>query len=392
MSLSDLPLSYCTNVHPGRTVAQVKEGLHQYARPVRKALDRPLAAGLWLARSVVNELLTSTSETRRFRDELHKLDLTCHTLNAFPYGDFHEQRVKEKVYLPGWARAERLSYTLDCAKVLSHLLPEGGEGSISTMPLGFKPFLQPPQFMEHCCQNLIRCAEGLDRIRHSTGKVIRLAIEPEPLCLLETTQEAIDFFKTIWSQAQTIDKLDVVREHLGLCFDVCHQAVEFENVGDSIGALAEAGVRINKVHVSCALQWDSPGDPEGRDALRRYIEPRYLHQTFAKLPDGKLATAVDLNADLLDHPDSSFQSAPAWRVHFHVPVNAETLGPLKTTRPALREALTAVRKLDYAPHLEVETYTWNVLPGQEKTDLVEGLTQEMQATHELLAQVAHVGR
>src|SRR5207244_10977693 len=138
MSFSSLPLSFCTNVHPGRSVAEVEEGLNRYTVAVAKAFGRPLSAGLWLARPVVNELLASETALMRFADGLRRRNLTCHTLNAFPYGAFHGARVKEQVYLPDWSQPQRLEYTLQCAKVLAALLPAGGEGSISTVPLGFK--------------------------------------------------------------------------------------------------------------------------------------------------------------------------------------------------------------------------------------------------------------
>ena len=386
MSLSPLPLSYCTNVHPGRSLAEVEAGLDRYTTAVRERLGKPLAAGLWLAKPVVDEILGAPGTVRQFADGLARRGLTCHTLNAFPYGDFHGPRVKENVYLPDWADARRLEYTLRCAAVLAELLPGGVEGSISTLPLGFKPFRHRPDFMDAAADRLIDCAVRLADLRDRGGKLIRLAIEPEPLCLLETTQEAIELFRLLWRRAEQQKRLEAVREHLGLCYDVCHQAVEFEDVAASIRALSAAQIRINKVHISCALELDRPlENREGRDALKRYIEPRYLHQTTARTADGQVVRAVDLNEQLVEQPPADFASAPQWRVHFHVPVDAERLGPLATTRPALREALAAVGALDYAPHLEVETYTWEVLPGGNTPDLVEGITRELVATGDLLA-------
>ena len=148
MSLSQLPLSYCTNVHPGRSVAEVEAGLERYTIPVQKRFSQPLAAGLWLAKPVVTELLATPDGVRRFAEGLSKRGLTCHTLNAFPFGDFHGTRVKENVYLPDWTSDDRLQYTLQCATVLAELLPEGGESSISTLPLGFKAFKHPPDFLD----------------------------------------------------------------------------------------------------------------------------------------------------------------------------------------------------------------------------------------------------
>jgi hypothetical protein len=175
-----------------------------------------------------------------------------------------------------------------------------------------------------------------------------------------------------------------------VCYDVCHQAVEFEAAGEAVMAIDRAGIRINKVHVSCALQLDRPGDnADGRAALRRYVEPRYLHQTTARTPGGAVARFIDLSGDFIDNPPAEFRDAPAWRVHFHVPVDAERIGPLATTRPDLRDALAAVAKLDYAPHLEVETYTWDVMPGRQQVDLADALAREIRAARSMLEAVGN---
>jgi hypothetical protein len=382
MSLSHLPLSYCTNVHPGRSVAEVEAGLDRYTINIARAYGQPLAAGLWLANPVVNELLAATDGVSRFAEGLARRSLTSHTLNAFPYGDFHGPRVKEQVYLPDWTKPQRLDYTERCATILAALLPRGvDEGSISTLPLGFKEFDHPRDFLDTAADALIECARRLDRLRRNTGKLIRLAVEPEPMCAVETTAEAITFFDRLRRRAGDADQA-FVREHVGLCYDVCHQAVEFEEIGDSIGALDAAGVRINKVHLSCAIELTNPaGNAAGRRALRRYVEPRYLHQTTARLSDGTVARVRDLTEDVVDSPPAELLAAAAWRVHFHVPVDAEHLGPLRTTRAALKQALAAVASLSYAPHLEVETYTWEVLPDAPAgPDLVQGLTRELLAT------------
>jgi sugar phosphate isomerase/epimerase len=386
MSLSSLPLSYCTNVHPGRSVAEVEAGLDRYTVAVARAFGRPLAAGLWLAEALVAELLSTPDGVARFTDGIRRRGLTCHTLNAFPFGDFHSERVKEKVYLPDWTEPARLSYTNRCAQVLAALLPDGVEGSISTVPLGFKGFSHPADFIDRAADQLIACAQFLNRLFDQTGKLIRLAIEPEPFCVLETTDEAITFFNSLWERAERATALGEVALHLGLCYDICHQAVEFEDVAASIRSLNDTGVRINKIHLSCAIQLDDPAtNTEGRSALKRYVEPRYLHQTMARSSGGQIARAVDLNESLVSDPPAGFDSAKTWRVHFHVPVDADRLGPLTTTRPALIEALPAVAALDYAPHLEVETYTWEVLPGAGPADLVTGLTRELAATDELIS-------
>jgi sugar phosphate isomerase/epimerase len=387
MSLSPLPLSYCTNVHPGRSVAEVEKGLDDFTVPVRGRFGSPLAAGLWLARPVADELAASPEALPRFAEGLRRRGLTCHTLNAFPYGDFHSERVKENVYLPDWSQPRRRAYTERCATLLAGLLPEGVEaGSISTVPLGFKGFDHPPEFIDRCVAELVETAAFLDALRERTGRTIRVGIEPEPLCLLETTDETIAFFRRLFAAADRAGLGDAARTHLGVCYDVCHQAVEFEDAVGAIAAIDAAEIRINKVHISCALQLDRPVENEdGRAALRRFVEPRYLHQTTARTPTGEVLRAVDLDETMIDSPPHGFKEAAAWRVHFHVPVDAERIGPLATTRPALRDALGAVARLNYAPHLEVETYTWDVMPGRQRVDLVEALTSELVAAQSMIA-------
>lgn len=384
MSLSTLPLSYCTNVHPGLTVAAVIDGLKTYTGEVRRRLQAPLAAGLWLAEPVIAELKSSPARMTALRHTLGEQDLICYTLNAFPYGNFHGERVKENVYLPDWTDDARRVYTEDCARVLAELMPTGVEGSISTVPLGFKPLCTREGFEERCIEQLIRLARFLDALHDDTGQVIRLAIEPEPCCVLETTSETIAFFARLREAADKAGAGSVVRRHIGVCYDVCHQSVEFEDVAGSIRELTKADIRINKLHITCAIEVDAPSDPAVREELARFVEPRYLHQTFARSADGRVVNLLDLTQEFCRQPPADFATAPVWRVHFHVPVDAMSVGRLKTTRPDLERALATVSELEYAPHLEVETYTWGVLPTGEKPPLVEGLVQELTATGVLL--------
>ena len=387
MALSRLPLGYCTNVHPAQSLAELLAGLDRYTVPVMRRVGRPTAAGLWLARPVADEVLAAPDGVARLAAELTARGLSVHTLNAFPYGDFHAARVKANVYLPDWTSADRLAYTRRCAAILAGLLPEGGEGSISTLPLGFKGF--DPLPILQAAERLTDCALTLAKTAAETGRVIRVAIEPEPFCLLETTEEAVEFFHVLWGVAAARGAEADVREHIGVCYDVCHQAVEFEDPAACVATLAAAGVRVNKVQVSCAVELHRPAENrEGREALARFVEPRYLHQVFARLPDGRTVGAVDLTAEFLSAPGPAFELAEAWRVHFHVPVDAERFGPLGTTRAALRPALAAVAALDYAPHVEVETYTWSVLPGEGPPDIVAGLANEITATQRILDEVA----
>lgn len=379
MAFSSLPLAYCTNVHPCRTVVDVHAVLDRHALAVREQCGFGISVGLWLPETAVADPVAGATVA----DALARRGLTCHTLNAFPFGDFHGARVKEQVYLPDWADRRRLDYTLACARLLDALLPPGGEGSISTLPLGFKGFGHGPDFMAAASDALLAAARELAALESTTSRVIRLALEPEPCCVLETTAETVAFFEHLFVRARALGIEPFARRHLGVCYDVCHQAVEFEDAATAIATLAAAGVRINKVQISCAIEATDPTDPVQRDALLAYVEPRYLHQTFARDAGGTLHHAVDLTSDLITDP--AWHARGPWRIHYHVPVDAEHIGPLRTTRGELMQALAAIGTLDYAPHLEVETYTWPVLPGADPIDLAAGIARELIATRALIA-------
>lgn len=387
MSLSTLPLSYCTNVHPAQTIEQVIHGLRTYTQPAQGALGQRIAAGLWLPASAIQQIEEDPTQLTALRKTLDDSQLVCYTLNTFPYGNFHSRRVKENVYLPDWSTSERLDYTRSCAEALVKLMPDGVEGSLSTVPLGFKEFEQGEDFLPDCVDNLLQLAMSLDELHDETGRVVRLAIEPEPLCVLETTPETVKFFRKLYDAAESRRCLDIALRHLGVCYDVCHQAVEFEDVQQSIEELAANEIRMNKVHITCAVRIEDPSrNIDGRTQLAEFVEPRYLHQSFARRGD-RIVSVTDLTRELCLNPSTDFGLADEWRIHFHVPVNREQMGALQSTRDDLKRALIAVSNLDYAPHLEVETYTWTVLPGEEQPELVDGLVAELRATEQLLQSI-----
>lgn len=391
MAFSHLPLGYCTNVHPCRTLADVAPLLDRFAVPIRDRCGFAIAAGLWLPAAAAAEAGVSPAAVADLAAALSDRGLTCHTLNAFPYGDFHGTRVKESVYLPDWTDPRRLDYTLACGRLLAAILPAGAEGSISTLPLGFKAAATRPTFEPEAIATLLDCARGLATIHAETGRLIRLAIEPEPFCLLETTAETVAFFGRLFVAASAAGSEEFVRRHVGLCYDVCHQAVEFEDPATALATLTAAGVRINKVQISCAIEVADPRDPAQRAALAAYVEPRYLHQTMARAADGSILRAVDLTAALVEDPPAAWLAARPWRIHYHVPVDAEQLGPLGTTRADLRAAIDAIGGLAEPPHLEIETYTWPVMAGGAATPIVTGIANELRATRDLLAAPAAGG-
>ncbi|MBZ3904918.1 metabolite traffic protein EboE [Streptomyces griseiscabiei] len=359
-------LGYCSNVHQAEDIDGVLAQLATHAEPVRERLgvDR-LGIGLWLARDVVTQLVGETGELKRLKDELAARGLETVTLNAFPYAGFHREVVKKDVYLPDWADEARLSHTLDCARVLAALLPDDAErGSVSTLPLAWRtPW--PADRADTARRALDRLTAGLATIESETGRRVRVGFEPEPGCVVETTAQAV----------RELRGLDPDR--LGVCLDACHLAVQFEEPGAALRRLAEAGLPVVKLQASCAIEATDPSDPAARTALRRLAEPRFLHQTrTAARPEAPDVHGVD---DLPDALDGGLPTDTGpWRVHFHAPLHADPEPPLRTTADQLGHVLAGLLGGASADcdHIEVETYTWSVLP-QPPTDLPGGIAAEL---------------
>lgn len=365
-------LAYCSNVHQAEDLDGVVDQLAAYAEPVRETLGADLLGiGLWLARDVVTELTGRPDAVRRLRTELAARGLETVTLNAFPYGGFHREVVKKDVYLPDWADPARLRYTVDCARVLAGLLPDDARrGSVSTLPLAWRtPW--PTASRDTARRAVDQLAAELKDVERETGRTVRVGFEPEPGCVVENTVQA----------ARELGGVDP--ERLGICLDTCHLAVQFEEPVAALRRLADAGLPVVKVQASSALQADDPADPEARRALARFAEPRFLHQTRTA-PDGAV-TGVD---DLPDALAGGLETGSPWRVHFHAPLHAEAEPPLTTTATELTEALRALLGGPQAlcDHIEVETYTWSVLPEHlrphDREGLVAGLAAELAWTRD----------
>ncbi|CAM02275.1 xylose isomerase-like TIM barrel protein [Saccharopolyspora erythraea NRRL 2338] len=359
-------ISYCTNVHPAEDLDGIRAQLARYAEPVRRRLGAgTLGVGLWLAAEVAAHLARDQAELARLRAELDDRGLAVRTLNAFPYRGFHDPVVKHRVYRPRWTEAGRLAYTLDCAEVLAGLLPDGAGGSISTLPLGWRePWSDTDDTAAR--HHLDRLATGLRRLEQRSGRRVRVAVEPEPGCVLDTVADALGWLK------------GTDPDYLGLCLDTCHLAVSFADAAETVRAIRAASVDIVKIQASAALHVDDPGDRQVRAELARYAEPRYLHQVRERAADGALTAADDLPEALAELPGDG-----PWRVHFHVPVHWEARGALRPTTDVLRTVLAEVE--GPLPHVEVETYTWTVLPGPP-ADLAEGIAAELAFTQDLIDQ------
>ncbi len=368
---SRVHVAYCTNVHPAEDLDGVLAQLERFAHPVRERLevDR-LGVGLWLAAPVARLLRHEPDGVARLRDTLGRLGLEVVTFNGFPFRAFHAPVVKRAVYRPDWTRPERSAYTLDLAWLLARLLPDDVlEGSISTLPLGWRVGWSELHTAAARAA-LAAVAVELERLWQEGGRRVRLALEPEPGCAIETTAQA----------AAALDGL--APAWVGVCLDACHLAVQFEEPARAVRSLQAVGVPIVKVQASAALRAAQAGGTRSAE-LAGFVEPRFLHQTRARARGGVVGVGVDdvLGVDDLDEAlAGALPRGREWRVHFHVPVH---LDGGRTTQPQLRSLLAALfggpRAL--TGHAELETYTWGVLPGAlrpaDDAALVDGLTREL---------------
>ena len=372
-------IGYCANVHPGTTLEQVKDNLEQYSAKIRQTFSpqRDMGIGLWLSATVL-EQLSSPQEVENFRRYMQERGLVPFTFNGFPYGNFHQAVVKHNVYLPTWAETTRLDYTVQLAKLQIELLPSAQTSTISTVPIGW-PTGDDAAVKTAAAENFRECVRQLAEIEASSGHHVRVAIEPEPGCLLDTAEDVAEYF-TRYLLTGT-DKVDeTILRHLTVCHDVCHSAVMFESQQHAIELYRQQGISIGKVQVSSAVEVDfSQLDAEERQQafaqLQEFNEPKYLHQTCIRAADNP---EVEFFEDLSLAIDAVSTTTPhgIWRVHFHVPIFAERLRSIGTTQHEIKECLRHLG--DDVTDFEVETYAWNVLPESQRNDsLINGIAKEL---------------
>jgi hypothetical protein len=349
---------YCLNIHPGESLGEVTSAIRQDATAVKTAVSpsKPFALGLRLSRIAASELLPVADDFKAFLDDN---GFYAVTINGFPYGQFHGRRVKEDVYLPDWTCPERTAYTLDLACILAKLLPEGETGNISTVPCHYGK--QPkPEAMD----NLLSMADDLARIEQETGRRIILALEPEPDCLLDSEASTLAFFTTLF------DRNPRSQRCIGVCIDCCHAAVVFESPRQWFRRFCAAGIAVPKIQVSASLKIhvSRHSETQNPDSLKPFCDDTYLHQTRVRAK-GKSMQFPDLPDAIAHAPDGE------WRVHFHVPLNWGA-PPVQSTadlldRDFLHEVLSTGNK-----HLEVETYSFAMVPGP-KPPLVDSIIAEL---------------
>lgn len=387
-------LTYCSNIHPGEEWSKVFANLKQYI-PVLKgqlAPEQPFGIGLRLADVAARELLQKDTLTQ-FQSWLNDHNLYVFTLNGFPYGGFHQQVVKDRVYAPDWSKPERLDYTLRLIKILAQLLPEEMDGSISTVPLSYKPWFKGDPAVEKIVFNiasihLAQATAQMVRVCIETGKLLHLDLEPEPDGALENAAEVVDYFQRYLlptGGAYLAKELGIGRslaeahllEHIRVCYDTCHFALEYEDPAYAFKLFQAAGIKVGKTQISAALQVKIPEGNEQRrqvvERLRPFAESTYLHQVIERDADGKLHHYCDLETAL---PHLEHTTGREWRIHFHVPIFIRDYQLLQSTQDDIITVLDLLQNNHACGHLEIETYTWDVLPEPMKMDLLASLQRE----------------
>jgi len=357
-----LHLAYCTNVHRGENWAETFDSLQKYTMAVRArvAPDQPYAIGLRLSDLASRELV-EPKIVGRFRDWLQENNSYVFTINGFPYGRFHGTRVKEQVYLPDWTSSERLVFTNRLFDILAELLPDGIEGSVSTVPCSFKEFIKTDAQVETMAGNLWSCVDHIHALSQRTGKTLQLGLEPEPLCYLETSEETVRFFERLRKLRPRDQRLE---RHLGVNYDTCHLAVEFEEPEAVVKRFEQARIQISKIHVSSALRLRPT--PEARQALQAFADDIYFHQVIERSQNGVIERYRDLDVALrLDNMKDP--ATTEWRIHFHIPLHSSRTKLFDSTADHIIGLFRLLQKNPaLCSHLEMETYTWEVMPPELK--------------------------
>ncbi len=380
MNIRNSHLSYCTNIHPGETWPETFRALKSHVPAVRDEVGaEKFGIGLRLSGQAASEL-EEGDHLSEFTEWLKGENLYVFTMNGFPYGNFHNSRVKEDVHKPDWFTRERIDYTNRLADILAGLLPDGIDGGISTSPLSYRFWHEDyNDALERSVDPLLEVVVHLHKLEQETGKLIHLDMEPEPDGMMETSDEFIHFYNDILlpKGIEALEKMgfqngeELIRKHFTLCYDVCHFAVEFEDGVTVIDKMLEQHIPIGKIQISAALKGSMSKDNDIYEALEQFDEPTYLHQAVGR--SGELLMRYrDLDQLLASRP-----KLQEIRTHFHVPVFLATYGLLDSTQDEIIRVLDKWKKEPFTNHLEIETYTWNILPEDMQLEIDRSVAREM---------------
>ena len=387
-------LTYCTNIHPGKNWSYDFKALQENFPVIKQSVspDQPLGLGLRLSNISSLELAKDDALTE-FKQWLKENDAYVFTMNGFPYGEFHGTVVKEDVHTPDWTTDARRDYTIRLFRILQSLLPEGMDGGISTSPLSYRHWFKTTDDFEQAKRtatlNVVGVIKELITIAKQTGQIMHLDLEPEPDGILETGREFIDWFENdllplgipaiensfnVTSDEATL----LIKKHLCLCYDVCHFAIGFEAHAEVLKELELKGIKVGKIQISAALKADLDKPEAEKESIKSsfqaFNEPTYLHQVVALKKDGGLIRYSDLSPALDDFEN---QETTQWRAHFHVPISIKEIGVLESTQDDITAVLELQKNAPFTNHLEVETYTWEVLPEQLKLPIAQSISNEL---------------
>jgi hypothetical protein len=386
-------LTYCTNIHAGKDWDADFDHLRTHFPGIKAAISPEAPMGLGLRLSNGASLALEDPEAfRAFKDWLQEAGVYVFTMNGFPYGAFHHTVVKADVHSPDWTTTERKAYTLRLISILEGLLPEGMDGGISTSPLSYRHWFKDSGSLAEAVKaatlNILEVVKTLVGLYLKTGKWIHLDLEPEPDGLIESGPEYINWYETqllplgipVISSTFEITETEaeaLIKQHLCLCYDVCHFSIGYENHAAVLHELQSKGLQVGKIQISAALKarfTDPQQHEQLLDEFSKFNEPTYLHQVVARNAAGQLTRYPDLNEALKDFNE---QTTAEWRAHFHVPISVEQIGNLQSTQDDILQVLAIQKQNPFTNHLEVETYTWEVLPEGLKIPIGQSIIKEL---------------
>lgn len=389
-------ITYCTNIHPGKNWEETFLNLKKFVPQIKQEVSgqKPFGIGLRLSNNASEELGFGDN-LLEFQNWLSNNDCYVFTMNGFPYGSFHNSVVKDQVHTPDWTTKERLVYTKRLFEQLKLLLPKDMDGGISTSPISYKHWFDTNEAVDVAFQkgaaHLSEIAEQLYKVEQESGKYLHLDIEPEPDGLIENTQEFVNFYikylipigkKHLVSKINVseVEAENIIKRHITLCYDVCHFSLAFETPAYTFEALDKLGVSVGKIQISAALKvlFEEGKENQIWESLERFNEPTYLHQVTEKL-NGTVKVYNDLPIVLEQR-----EQHKELRAHFHVPIFLENFDYLNSTQDQIIETLDYIKNKPVSSHLEVETYTWDVLPASLKLDLAQSITRELNWLKDIL--------
>lgn len=394
-------LTYCTNIHAGETWTEHFAALRNHIPGIKQRVcpHQLFGIGLRLSNAASLELIKEEN-LHAFQQWLQEEQCYVFTMNGFPYGGFHHTVVKDKVHVPDWTTIERVQYTIRLFQILVSLLPEGMEGGISTSPISYKHWHKGAKeqvtVAQKATHNILQVVEHLMEIRKTTGKLLHLDIEPEPDGHIGNGEEFLQWYRNhllVFGIAHLTEQLNLteeeakaaIKQHVQLCYDVCHFAVEYEDHAAVIKQLQQQEIKVGKIQISAALKAMLHPERENRANVLHAFEPfnesTYLHQVVTRNQDGSLQHYKDLPEVFKNVYDPSVTE---WRAHFHVPLFIENYGLLQSTQQDIQQVLAIQQHQPFTHHLEIETYTWEVLPEGLKIPLAESIIREVEWVKEQL--------